>query len=488
MSDDAKSAARQSAPQTATPSAAPAAPRAGRRAAGGTAAASPTRLVNPTVRDYMEALSLQRWYGGYQKVDLAEHVLNLGIGEVANIDLPEDLYTLYARFAQSEALAPLATRYTGTMGERETNAAVAAHLNAWLGSERFDEGRVVSMDGGQNAVEVAIRAFTAPLGSPESRKQYVLLATPSYPYYSAVVSANAGLMAFLAYSAEEFTRGVETYCNGAVGAILVNVPHNPMGYALDAAQVARVNRMAELYDCAIVVDAVYGNFPESAEVGPAIAGFDPGRTVIVDSFSKKYGLPGLRIGFALCAEAELTYALRFIKMSESLSPSNGKLAFAGHLLRHHGDYPQRIAGQVRDRRRRFLERFDAGAVKGLTLAGEPHNPFYLPLDIRALCARTGLSDVEVQAHLSDHFQVRVYPGSWAHPNPQLTTGTFSAAGRHNPHGPAPYLAPQFPAGAQIVLAPDHLERRMAALRLSFGAETRVEAAAEALTAGLQALG
>jgi hypothetical protein len=39
-----------------------------------------------------------------------------------------------------------------------------------------------------------------------------------------------------------------------------------------------------------------------------------------------------------------------------------------------------------------------------------------------------------------------------------------------------------------VLAPEHLERRMPGLRLSFGAETRVEAAAEALTAGLQALG
>jgi hypothetical protein len=61
-------------------------------------------------------------------------------------------------------------------------------------------------------------------------------------------------------------------------------------------------------------------------------------------------------------------------------------------------------------------------------------------------------------------------------------------GRHNPHGGVPYLAPQFPAGEQIVLSPDHLERRIASLRLSFGAETRMEAAAEALTAGLQSLG
>lgn len=454
----------------------------------GPASASSTRLVNPTVRGYMETLNLQRWYGGYQRMELSEQVFNLGIGEVANIALPEDLYTLYSRFLERESLAPLATRYTGTMGERGTNEAVAAHVNAWLGAERFDAGRVVSMDGGQNAVEVAIRVFTAPLGSPESRKQYVLMATPSYPYFSAVVSAHAGLMAFLAYSAEEFTRGVEQYCNAAVGAILINAPHNPMGYTLSTAQAARINRVAETYDCAIVVDAVYGSYPEGAEVGRALAALDPGRTVIVDSFSKKYGLPGLRIGFALCAEAEITYALRFIKTSESLTPSKANLAFAGHLLREHGDYPAHIAAEVRERRRRFLQRFDPAVVPGVARMGEDANPFYLTLDVARLCARKGLSDGDLQAHLTDHFQVRVFPGSWTHPSPRLRAGTFSAVGRHNPHGGPPYLAPQFPTGAQIVLAPDHLERRIAALRLSFGAETRIEAAAEALTAGLQALG
>ena len=84
-------------------------------------------------------------------------------------------------------------------------------------------------------------------------KQYVLLATPSYPYFSSIISAHAGIMSFLAYDSEGFTRGVETYCNPSVGVILVNVPHNPMGYALNAEQVARVNRVAEVYDCAIVV-------------------------------------------------------------------------------------------------------------------------------------------------------------------------------------------------------------------------------------------
>ncbi|MCH8886375.1 MAG: pyridoxal phosphate-dependent aminotransferase [SAR324 cluster bacterium] len=445
------------------------------------------RLINATVRDYMDALSLQRFYGGYVITKIDEQVFNLGIGEVGGIDLPEDLYSIYRRFEQSDALAPLATRYSGTLGERDTNRLMAAHLNQWLGEERFNEMRVVSLDGGQNAIEVAVRAFTAPLGSAERDKHYVLMATPSYPYFSAVISAHTGIMSFLAYDGEAFTRGVETYCNGSVGLILINVPHNPMGYTLDAGQVARIGKVAEAYDCVIVVDGVYANYPDSPRTGQALAGFDPHRTVFCDSFSKKYGLPGLRLGFALSAAEELTYAMRFIKMSESLTPSNGKLAFAGHLLEHHSQLPSQIGAQVRERRRQFLERFDPGALKGVRVFGEENNPFYLALDIAGLCQRAGMTDVAVATHCLEQYQVRVFPGAFVYPNRKLRHGVFSAEGRLNPHGPAPYLAPRFPPGEQIVFSGDHLEGRTPLLRLSFGAENRTGAAAEALTEALQSL-
>ncbi|HUJ76385.1 MAG TPA: hypothetical protein VL359_16100, partial [bacterium] len=49
------------------------------------AAAAPSgaaRLINPTVRGYMDALSLQRFYGGYVVPTVTDDVFNLGIGEV----------------------------------------------------------------------------------------------------------------------------------------------------------------------------------------------------------------------------------------------------------------------------------------------------------------------------------------------------------------------------------------------------------------------
>lgn len=449
--------------------------------------ASVTRLINPTVRSYMDTLSLQRFYGGYVLQHIDEHVFNLGIGEVAGIPLSEDLYQVYSRFEQQERLTTLATRYSGTLGEQDTNRIVAKHMNELLGEERFHEMGVVSLDGGQNAVEVALRTFTSPLGSKDSSKQYVLLAAPSYPYFSMIIAAHAGIMSFLAFDSEQFTKGVETYCNSSVGAIIVNVPHNPMGYALDAGQVARVNNMAQVHDCAIIVDAVYGNYPAGEDVGRALAGFDPDRTIYCDSFSKKFGLPGLRIGFALSAAEELTYAMRFIKTAESLTPSNGKLAFAGHMLEHYAEVPRQIGEEVRKRRARFEERFDPAAIPGVGMIGEADNPFYQTLDISGLSERCDLPDTQVAMHCLDHYNVRVFPGFFVYPNKALEHGVFSAEGRHNPHGNAPFLPPRFEADRQIIYAPDHMDGRKPLLRLSFGSETRMDGAAEALTTALGSL-
>jgi valine--pyruvate aminotransferase len=447
-----------------------------------------SRLINPTVRDYMETLSLERFYGGYVITPIAESVYNLGIGEVGNIPLDEDLFDVYQRFAQRDELGNLALRYSGTMGEKETNRLVAEGVNRWLGVERFHEELVVSMDGGQNAASVAVRTFTSPLGDAKNPKQYVLLAAPAYPYFSAVISAHAGMQTFLAYDGEQFTRGVETYCNPAVGLILVNVPHNPMGYGLSEEQVARINRVAATYDCAILVDMVYAHYAEDGGVGRALAGFDPERTILADSFSKKYGFPGLRLGFAVSAAESLTYAMRFIKMSESLTPSNLKLAFAGHLLANYPHYPTLIGAEVRDRQRRFLASFAPPEEAGVkAFSGQP-NAFYLALDISRVAERSGLSDAEVTRLCLEVHNVRVFPGAFVYPHASLSHATFSGAGRLNPSGDPPYLAPSFPKGAQIVYAPDFFTGRVPLLRLSFGMETRVEAAAEALGSALGKMG
>jgi hypothetical protein len=115
------------------------------------------------------------------------------------------------------------------------------------------------------------------------------------------------------------------------------------------------------------------------------------------------------------------------------------------------------------------------------------NPFYLAVDVRALAQRTGLLETDMAAYLLHRHQVKVFPGQFIYPNAALSHDVFSDVGRPAQAGPVPHAPPTFRAGAQIVYAPDYFSGRVALLRLSFGMETRVEAAAQALRRGLTGL-
>jgi aspartate/methionine/tyrosine aminotransferase len=91
--------------------------------------------------------------------------------------------------------------------------------------------------------------------------------------------------------------------------ITVVNPNNPTGRILDLTEMDAVIRAAQRVGAWIVADEVYaGAEREGREVTPSIWGrYD--RVMVINSMSKAYGLPGLRLGWIL-APASLIPALR----------------------------------------------------------------------------------------------------------------------------------------------------------------------------------
>jgi cobalamin biosynthetic protein CobC len=88
--------------------------------------------------------------------------------------------------------------------------------------------------------------------------------------------------------------------------VVVN-PNNPDGRLIAAERLAEIARTMAAKGGLLVVDEAFMDFlPPSASLAP-LAG--EGGLVVLRSFGKAYGLPGLRLGFALCA-AELATRLR----------------------------------------------------------------------------------------------------------------------------------------------------------------------------------
>jgi len=105
--------------------------------------------------------------------------------------------------------------------------------------------------------------------------------------------------------------------------IVVNTPHNPTGAMLSAADLERVYALAESVGAWVLCDEAYRwlELPDGAPLPPPIRDLGS-RGISVGTFSKPFGLPGLRIGW-LAAPAAITAACWAMRDYITLSP--GKL-------------------------------------------------------------------------------------------------------------------------------------------------------------------
>jgi aspartate/methionine/tyrosine aminotransferase len=94
---------------------------------------------------------------------------------------------------------------------------------------------------------------------------------------------------------------------GTTKLISVTCPHNPTGTMLELEQLHALVELAERTGAVLLVDETYRDLTH-ADVLPVAATLSP-RAISVSSMSKAYGLPGLRVGWAVCRDRELAETL-----------------------------------------------------------------------------------------------------------------------------------------------------------------------------------
>jgi aspartate/methionine/tyrosine aminotransferase len=95
--------------------------------------------------------------------------------------------------------------------------------------------------------------------------------------------------------------------SGDTKLLSVTCPHNPTGTMLDLTTLEALAALAESSGAVLLVDETYRDLTHG-ELLPMAASLSP-RAVSVSSMSKAYGLPGLRVGWAVCRDAALANTL-----------------------------------------------------------------------------------------------------------------------------------------------------------------------------------
>jgi aspartate/methionine/tyrosine aminotransferase len=124
---------------------------------------------------------------------------------------------------------------------------------------------------------------------------------------------------------------------GETKLISVTQPHNPTGTMFDAATLQALVELTEASGAVLLVDETYRDLTHGDAL-PLAATLSP-RAISISSMSKAYGLPGLRIGWAINRDPAL---------SELLLAAKEQVLICGATLDEH------IAGQVISRRAEVL--------------------------------------------------------------------------------------------------------------------------------------
>jgi len=94
---------------------------------------------------------------------------------------------------------------------------------------------------------------------------------------------------------------------GITRLISVTCPHNPTGTMVDRESLHALVELAESSGARLLVDETYRDLTHGSPL-PLAATLSP-RAISVASMSKAYGLPGLRVGWAVCRDPELAETL-----------------------------------------------------------------------------------------------------------------------------------------------------------------------------------
>ncbi len=244
-----------------------------------------------------------------QPRDLSDHVAyeaGRGIEEVAReLDRDPSEFVKLASNENPHGPSPAATeaiRETASSVSSYPKAAhadlVAAIADRWA----VEPAQVWLANGGDGAIDYLHRATLEPGES-------ILVPTPGFAYYGMSARFHHGDVAEYPLSrdddfAQDADRVLEAYDGERI--VWLTSPHNPSGSTIPLSE---IERLAEetADETLVVVDEAYGEFADRESAVALLEGrdgFDARDDVaVLRTFSKAYGLAGIRLGYAVVPEA-----------------------------------------------------------------------------------------------------------------------------------------------------------------------------------------
>lgn len=292
--------------------------------------------------------------------------------------------------------------YPPNAGYNELRAAVTKETEKTLGIHFEDPIKNAMITcGGMEALSLAMHVLIDP-------GDEVILGDPAYCNYSRMVYIQHATPVFVpCYAKDNFAFDLEAFekaITPKTKAVILNSPANPTGGVSGIESLKRIAELCVEHDLYVLSDEVYSSIVYDGEKAVSIATL-PGmqdRTVIINSFSKKYAMCGWRVGYAM-ARADIVDAMsRFQENIASGVNGAAQIAAIAALEGPQDDFENMLAAY---KRRRQIVVEELNKIPGLKCFA-PQGTFYAFIDVSG----TGMDGNEFAEKMIEGAHVIVVPG------------------------------------------------------------------------------
>jgi len=273
-------------------------------------------------------------------------VISLGVGE------PDFITPWRIREKAITALEEGFTSYTSNSGLFTLRRAIARHLKKRYSLSYDPKEEVLITVGVSEGLDLALRAILNP-------QDKVIVVSPCYVAYPALVEINSGRVLYLDTKEEEgFKINVEQLkklLKQNPKAIILNYPSNPTGVTYTGSEIRKIWNVLASKDITIISDETYDEltYQQSHVSFGSLSKKAKARTILLNGFSKSYAMTGFRVGFA-CGNKEVISAMTKIHSYSALcGPIISQIAGVEALLAQNEVNRMR---QEYNRRRDFMAR------------------------------------------------------------------------------------------------------------------------------------
>jgi aminotransferase len=219
-----------------------------------------------------------------------DDVISLGVGE------PDFGTAWRVREAAIYGLERGHTSYTANSGLLELRRAIGAALARRYGLEYDPDGEILITVGVSEGLDLALRALLDP-------GDEVLIPDPAYVAYPPCVALAGGVPVWVpTHASDGFTPRadeIERRITPRTRAIMLNYPGNPTGAVPSREALDSVAEVVQRHDLVVVSDEIYDRLCYDApHVSFATLHGMLERTLLLNGFSKTYGMTGWRVGYA----------------------------------------------------------------------------------------------------------------------------------------------------------------------------------------------